>query len=412
MQLMIPSKRVLRTIYKTGWLNVWEGSVRSSKTLTSTMAWLYYISKSDDQYFLMTGKTQGSLIRNVIEGDAGLMAMVPTAKLRYTKASAILEIPTPKGVKTCYCFGAGDADSYKPIRGVTVGGWYADEISEHHPTAIQECFNRTVVSKDRRHFWTLNPQNPMHAIYTEYLDKYDAMTPEENKAAGGYYWHHFTLEDNPAITQETRDALKLQYIGYAYKRYVLGLRVIAEGLIYPMVNDSHFIDFDRSRVNCRYAAIDFGTNHATVFDIGGMYDNDKNDWRICYEYYDKGSGKDSADYAEDFIQLCLKNDIDPYHIQIAIDPAAGVLKNSFRKRGLNVINAKNDVLNGIMLLSMYYNQHRLRFHKSCKMHRVEFNIYAWDEKATERGEDKPIKLNDDCMDTDRYFGNTFMRPLI
>ena len=36
----------------------------------------------------------------------------------------------------------------------------------------------------------------------------------------------------------------------------------------------------------------------------------------------------------------------------------------------------------------------------------EFQSYVWDEKAAARGEDKPVKANDHCMDAVRYFVNT------
>ena len=404
----MPSRKVLRTIYRTGWLNVWEGSVRSSKTLISTVAWLVYISECDDKYFLMTGKTLGSLLRNVFEGDMGIKAMIPGAQYVQTaKGNAIL-IPTPKGVKTCYCFGGNNANSYQSIRGVTVAGWYADEVSEQHPDTIIECFNRTVVSSDRRHFWTLNPCNPKHAIYTEYLDKYDAMTKEERRTAGGYYWHHFTLEDNPGISQKEMEALKMQYTGFAYDRYILGLRVVAEGLIYPFIDDSHFPAFNPRDVECRYASIDFGTNHPTVMYIGGPYRGDRSDWRIAYEYYDEKSGKDTRDYTEDFIKMCTDHDIDPHKVIIAIDPSARALKNSFIKAGLTIMDADNSVLDGINFTYRVLNKHKLTLHCSCIHAHREFGTYAWDPKASERGEEKPIKLGDDCMDSLRYFAHTFM----
>lgn len=34
--------------------------------------------------------------------------------------------------------------------------------------------------------------------------------------------------------------------------------------------------------------------------------------------------------------------------------------------------------------------------------------YVWDEKAAEHGEDKPVKVNDHCMDAVRYFVTTIL----
>lgn len=420
-EVLPPSQRVMRTIYRQGWLNVWEGSVRSSKTLTSTIAWLYYLSKSDDTYFLMTGKSLGSLMRNVWDGDMGIRKMCPDAYIRSGHTAMTLYIPTPKGTKICYCFGGGNASSHEVLVGVTVGGWYADEISEHHPRFIEEAFNRTVVSTDRRHFWTMNPQNPKHFIYTDYLDKFDKWTKEERKAAGGYYWHHFTLEDNPALSSDAIAALKLQYSGYAYQRYILGLRVVAEGLVYGDLGTKVFQNIDIKDYDIKYAAIDFGTTHATVFYFGGMKrvkdangqsTVDKKQWAICVGYFDQHSGKDTSDYADDFIKVCTENGLDYHRMQTAIDPAAGPLKNSFRNKGIPCFDAKNDVLPGILYVTKYLKQGNLIFNSTLKNLSRQMGTYHWDEKATERGEDKVIKEDDDCVDAMRYFVYTHMRYLV
>lgn len=419
--MIVPSDRVIKTIFLTGWLNVWEGSVRSSKTLTSTMAWLLYLSESDDTYFLMTGKSLGSLMRNVWDGDMGLHKLCPGAFIRSGHTAVTLYIPTPKGTKICYCFGGGNASSHEVLVGVTVGGWYADEISEHHPRFIEEAFNRTVVSSDRRHFWTMNPQNPKHFIYTDYLDKYDKWTPEERRKAGGYYWHHFTLEDNPALSSSTIESLKMQYSGYAYQRYILGLRVVAEGLVYGDLGTKVFHDINPNDYDCRYAAIDFGTTHATVFYIGGPKRTidgkgrpsiDKTHWAICYEYYDIHSGKDTTDYVNDFVSLCEKNGLDPRRMQIAIDPAAGPLKMSFHKAGIPAFDAKNDVIPGILYATKYLKQGNLIFNTTCRNLSREMGTYHWDEKATERGEDKVIKEDDDAADAMRYFSHSHVRYMV
>ncbi|MSS96156.1 PBSX family phage terminase large subunit, partial [Eubacterium sp. BL-380-WT-2B] len=39
----------------------------------------------------------------------------------------------------------------------------------------------------------------------------------------------------------------------------------------------------------------------------------------------------------------------------------------------------------------------------------EFSSYTWDEKAVDRGEDKPVKEYDHAMDAVRYFCYTIIR---
>ena len=407
-------RKVREGFESTAFLNVWEGAVRSGKTVFALMAFANYVTSSDETSFLLSGRTVKTIEKNAILDEYGLMNLIPGAEYRKVGESRAIVFRAHGQTKTITVVGASDIRAYMQIRGNTYSGWFADEINMHDKEFVAEALRRTAMSHDRRHYWTLNPGAPQHWVYTDYLDRYDAMSEEELDDLGGYHWWLYTPKDNPAMTPKMIRSLEMQYPKgtYLYDRYILGLRCVAEGLVYHNIGPAHFIEFDRKLVDCRYAAIDFGTNHPTVMYIGGMFNGDRNDWRLCYEYYDKGSGKDTADYAQDFIDLCEENGLDPYAIDIRIDPAAGALKNSFRKRGLRVFNAKNDVLNGINLTQVYLNQFRLRFHKSCKHARVEFGTYAWDEKATERGEDKPVQIDDDCMDTIRYFAYSIMKPLV
>ena len=64
--------------------------------------------------------------------------------------------------------------------------------------------------------------------------------------------------------------------------------------------------------------------------------------------------------------------------------------------------------NGIREVATTFNQNRIKFYDVCKMTIKEFATYAWDSKASERGEDKPLKENDHCMDAVRYFVNTIV----
>lgn len=48
------------------WLNIWYGAIRSSKTICSILAWIYFLSVSPHTEFLMSGRTRGSLYRNVL----------------------------------------------------------------------------------------------------------------------------------------------------------------------------------------------------------------------------------------------------------------------------------------------------------------------------------------------------------
>ena len=55
------------------------------------------------------------------------------------------------------------------------------------------------------------------------------------------------------------------------------------------------------------------------------------------------------------------------------------------------------------------NQAGILFDESCENTIKEFGSYIWDAKAVERGEDKPVKERDHCMDAARYHAYTIIR---
>ena len=80
-----------------------------------------------------------------------------------------------------------------------------------------------------------------------------------------------------------------------------------------------------------------------------------------------------------------------------------IRRQQLRKRGFRVIKAKNDVEDGIRLVSTKLNLIKIIFSNVCQNTIKEFASYIWDAKAAERGEDKPIKQYDHAMDAVRYF---------
>jgi phage terminase large subunit len=68
----------------------------------------------------------------------------------------------------------------------------------------------------------------------------------------------------------------------------------------------------------------------------------------------------------------------------------------------NVGNALNDVLSGIRTVSSLLATDRLLVSDRCTNLVDQIPAYVWDPKATLRGEDKPIKAEDDEVDALRY----------
>ena len=353
------SNKALLSIKRTGYLNVWEGAVRSAKTVASSIAWILYVVNSPENTFIMSGKTQSSLFRNVIGGDFGIIALFGKQNVEYkstAEGSHVLLVKCRNGVvKTCYCFGADNVASADTVRGLTAGGWYADEINLHHRTFVEECFRRTIVSSDRKHFWTLNPDTPFHWIYTDFIDKY-----QDQNLPGFNLWH-FTLNDNKAISEARKAELKLQYSGVFYRRYILGERCLAEDIIYDGFDpDLHIIDTKANPQSWSqyYVSVDYGTHNPCTF---GLYGVRGERVHLIKSYYYDGRKeqvqKSDSEYASDMVEWL--GDYRTKVKEIIIDPSASSFITELRKKkyGLpDVVKAKNDVINGIRTVQSFLKQ--------------------------------------------------------
>jgi len=186
---------------------------------------------------------------------------------------------------------------------------------------------------------------------------------------------------------------------------------MAEGIIYDMFDTDKHVQSILQFVSLllptnRYVSCDYGTQNATVFLLWNKGIDSK--WYCIREYYysgrDKEKQKTDSEYADD-----LKKWLEGTKIKaIIVDPSAASFIAELRKRKYKVLKANNDVIDGIRLVGTKLNTEKIIFADSCKETIKEFASYIWDEKAIERGEDKPIKQYDHCLDAVRYFCSTII----
>ena len=277
-------------------------------------------------------------------------------------------------------------------------------------------------------FWfNCNPDGPYHWFKVNWINKATGYLGKEQvrkirqkaKAEGKdpglkeLLYLHFTMDDNLSLDEEVKARYRSMYIGVFFKRYILGLWAAAEGVIYDMFDEARHVrdikDFFQLLINGnRYVSCDYGTQNATVFLLWNKGRDGV--WYCIREYYysgrDKGRQKTDSEYADD-----LKKWLDGTKIKaIIVDPSAASFIAELRKRGYKVLKANNDVLDGIRLVGMLLNLELLKFASSCTETIKEFASYIWDEKALERGEDKPVKQHDHSCDAVRYFVSSLLMP--
>ena len=93
-----------------------------------------------------------------------------------------------------------------------------------------------------KYWFTCNPEGPYHWFKKEWIDK----AKEKN-----LIYLHFTMDDNLSLSEETKERYKKNFVGVFYKRFILGLWVIAEGAIYQFFAD-HINQFFRKKNELDY----------------------------------------------------------------------------------------------------------------------------------------------------------------
>ncbi len=205
-----------------------EGAIRSGKTIDHCIIAAAHLERCRDKIHLASGSTIGNAKLNVgVCNGFGLEALFRgRCKWGKYRDNEALFLYTQTGEKVVVFAGGGKADSYKRILGNSYGLWLATEINEHfdsddsRESFIKVAFGRQAAALDPLVLWDLNPCNPHHRIYQDYID---------------HYRETFTIDDNLSISEDRREEIKAQYNPSSiwYKRDILGERCVAEGLVYP-----------------------------------------------------------------------------------------------------------------------------------------------------------------------------------
>lgn len=375
-----------------------DGSIRSGKTLSMSLSYVMWAMETfNNQNFGMCGKTIGSFRRNVLFW-LKLMLKARRYKVEDLRADNLVVVSKNGKTNYFYIFGGKDERSQDLIQGITLAGVFFDEVALMPESFVNQATGRCSV-EGSKYWFNCNPDGPYHWFKLNWIDK----VKEKN-----IIYLHFTMDDNLSLSEEIKARYRKMYSGVFYKRYILGLWVMAEGIIYDMFNEAiHKVQSILRQYSEYYVSIDYGTQNATVFILWGKY---KDKWYAVKEYYysgrDEVKQKTDNKYYEDLEKFL--GDITPK--AIIIDPSAASFIALIREKNkYKVRKANNDVEDGIRNVSTALSLGLILFNDCCEMIFREFFSYVWDEKASKNGKDKPVKENDHAMDAIRYFVNTILQ---
>ena len=414
-------------------MNVAEGAIRSGKTIDHCIIAAAYLETCRDMIHLASGSTIANAKLNIGSCNGFGLENLFRGRCRWGKYkdNEALFIDTKTGTKIVIFAGGGKSDSYKRILGNSYGMWIATEINEHYDSDdsrssfIKVAFGRQVAALDPFVLWDLNPCNPNHKIYTDYIDKY------KEAYIGGYQYQHFTIKDNLSITPQRRAEIESQYVKGTiwYRRDIEGERCIAEGLIYPMYEDALVDSLPMGNNGVLPAtdyavSIDYGTMNAFAAMLwskrGGIWYGERN---YYYSGRNEGIQKTDEEYAKDldawiaptweeYKQMPVTGGIfgmERGKIRTIIDPsAASFIALLKKKEWCKVQKADNNVADGIRETAVALQLGFIKILKSCKEWVSEAGGYVWTRKkdGEKEFEETPVKINDHDMDATRYFVKT------
>jgi PBSX family phage terminase large subunit len=391
-------------------INIWTGAIRSGKTVASLLRWLIYIADpaTPKGRLVMVGQTRDTIARNVFSvlQDEEIFGAI-AEEVHYTPGAPFARILG----RTIDIIGAHDIKAEKRLRGLTCAGAYVDEA-----TLVGEEFWTQLLGRMSRRgamlFATTNPDNPAHYLRKNFLLRQGQ--PGIDVAS----WH-FTLDDNPSLTDTYRNSIKAEFVGLFYRRFVLGHWVAAEGAIYDMFDERRHVIPDEKipPIQRWFTGIDYGTTNPFVGLLLGI--GVDNRLYVTSEYsYDsrqKHQSKTDQMYAED-VAAWLQDAPHPgtdigdgeprrgvFPEYVCVDPsAASFITTLMADSVYTPTPARNNVHNGIRTVATLLGRQKLRIARSCTRLIAEMPGYSWDDEKALKGLDEPIKVDDHALDALRY----------
>ena len=372
-----------------------DGSIRSGKTVAMTVGFVMWaMANFSGCNFAICGKTIASLRRNVtsnlptwLAGVFNFREHVSTNKITVTAAGK---------TNSFYLFGGKDESSAALIQGITLAGILLDEVALMPKSFVEQACARCSVEGSKLWF-NCNPEGPGHWFYIAWI--------LEAKQRNMLHLH-FTMDDNLSLSESVKQRYENLYSGVFYDRFIRGLWVVAEGLIYTMFNkDYHVVPDEQRPYDSYYISCDYGTINPTSI---GLWGRANGKWYRMREYYfdSRKAGRQKTD-EEHYAELEALAGSLPIKAVI-VDPSAASFIEVIRRHGrFRVDKASNAVIDGIRNVATRLQTGDIFICQNCTDCIREFGMYRWDEKAIT---DRPIKENDHSMDDVRYFVHKVFAP--
>lgn len=411
-------KKILAYPYSKYDALICDGAVRSGKT--SIMMWAYVrwaMENFSGQRFGVCGRTVDSCTKNIIVPFTAMSLAKERYIVRWRRGDKVMEVR--RGAVTNYfeVFGGKDEASYTLIQGRTLAGVLLDEVVLMPRSFVEQALARCSVDGARLWF-SCNPGSPHHWFYQEWIKR----SRERNAL-----YLHFEMTDNPGLSKRTLERYENMYAGIFYDRYVRGLWVAAEGIVYKdFANDTEkyligdpleWAKQNGTSFSIISIGVDFGgTKSATKFQATGITKN----FRVVAleEEYIKNEEIDPDALNRRFATFCQLITSKYGYSQTRADSAETVLIRGLDhtaqklRLGTQVKNAlKMQITDRIRLVVLLMKQGRFKVSRSCPhlIDALQSAIYDPDKFEDERLDDGTSDI--DSLDAFEYSIEPYYKDL-
>ena len=367
--------------------NIKVGAVRSGKSyvdIAYSIPQRIRERKGKAGLTFILGVSQATIERNVLQPMREIYTDRLVGNIRGNNTARIFG-------EDVYCLGAEKVSQVGKIQGASIKYCYGDEIARWNADVFGFIPSR--LDKAYSCFeGACNPEYPSHWL-KQFLDRDDIDS----------YIQHYTIFDNPYLPADVVQSMCHEYEGTVfYDRLILGEWVRAEGLVYPMYNNT--VPTVERRYMRYVVSMDYGTLNPTAMILWGLGRDGV--WYAMREYYYSGRETNQTLTDEQYYSAleALADGIPFNGLEkptLIVDPsAASFIATVYKHKRWKVRKAENAVIDGIRRTAGVLADKKIMFNDCCKRTIREFGEYSWDDSAVE---DAVIKANDHAMDAVRYF---------
>ena len=369
-----------------------DGSIRSGKTLSMSLSFIIWaMTQFNGQNFGMAGKTIGSFRRNVLN-NLKTMIKARGYTIKDSRADNLVTISKGDTENYFYIFGGKDERSQDLIQGITLAGMLFDEVALMPQSFVNQATARCSV-EGAKYWFNCNPASPQHFFYTDWVKQHK----EKN-----LLYLHFTMDDNLSLSEKVKLRYKGMYTGVFYKRFILGLWVVADGLCFEQFAnepDKWIKDEADEQINFISVGVDFGgTNSKTTFVATAIHGNFERVGVIKNYKLDGVKGTIDANRLNaEFVRFIrelqkeYKAPIKYAFCDCAETYLISGIKKAVKNAGLGLAvgdSEKGTIIDRIVCVNTLLNMNRIYILKSCRQVINALRSAMWDAKAAEKGIDK------------------------